>query len=301
MSRKVLACLVAVVVAALAAVLGVILASPSSADEVTVTRVIDGSAIEVRVGDGTRLVRLLDIDVPTPGTTAEEAKKPCLADEATAFVESLVDSSDVVTLDPDATGADGQGPDRAHVRLSDGRLMSAELVRAGLAVPTGPDAVGTTAKEAAEAGRGFFDPALSCTPAAQVAGVAEALRKAEKVDPGSSVKDAKAAAAAMSEIVKSQAGVADDLRDSTSVGVRAYEDAGLESDLDTARARLKRIASMQRSLDGTVEERRAAAGAAAPTAQQSSGEARDTVSPRKMTPERPRSRQEDLASLLNSQ
>ena len=183
-------------------------ASPATATEATVERVVDGDTIDVRMPGGSlQRVRLLNID--TPETVDPNRPVECLGPEATAFVESQTSPGDLVDLEFDHERTDRYGRLLAHVRLSSGRLLSEEIAAAGLGVPisigqnsSGYSSVADAANRAASKHVGYFDPETECTFPAQAAELGPALDQAAKVDMGSTAAEALAAAEGLDELAE---------------------------------------------------------------------------------------------------
>lgn len=122
--------------AALAA-LAVVLAAPrvrGDTARATVVRAVDGDTLRVEIGGRERSVRLLGIDTPEthrPGTPIE-----CGGPQASARMAALAPPGAGVALEPDPgqDRVDRYGRLLAYVRLSDGRLLEDELLRAGWAM-----------------------------------------------------------------------------------------------------------------------------------------------------------------------
>ena len=97
----------------------------------TVTRVVDGDTVHVRVAGRDETVRYIGIDTPEsvkPGTPVQ-----CFAKAASAYNRRLVAGQDVV-LRTDAESRDRFGRLLAYVyRRRDGLFVNAALVRAGFA------------------------------------------------------------------------------------------------------------------------------------------------------------------------
>jgi micrococcal nuclease len=246
----------------------IVFASPSSAEEATVLRVVDGDTVDVRVNGNQERVRILNID--TPESVDPNRPKECLSDEATAFTARLLAEGDIVSLEYDEEREDRYGRTLAHVRLADGSLVSSELARAGLGVPAvfgSNDAKIAEVDEAfleADAARsGFFDPTQECTPAAQAAASEQALTQAMQVDPGSSVADATAATVAVAAILESQAEFRRQLESGSSLGIKAFNRAGHGTLLAEAMADITKIDQRQQAFATEAADRRAAKKAAA--------------------------------------
>jgi micrococcal nuclease len=97
-----------------------------------VQRVVDGDTLVVRVGGEEERVRLLGID--TPELPREDRRGEYLAVEAAAWVRDQVSGEPVVLSgDSQREDRDGYGRLLRYVRLPDGRLLNAELLRLGYA------------------------------------------------------------------------------------------------------------------------------------------------------------------------
>lgn len=105
--------------------------APGARLQGTVTRVVDGDTIRVRVGARTERVRYIGVDTPEsrrPGTPVE-----CFALEAAARNRRLV-GGEAVELRGDAEPRDRFGRLLAYVhRRRDGLFVNATLVREGMA------------------------------------------------------------------------------------------------------------------------------------------------------------------------
>ena len=164
----------------------------------SVSRVVDGDTVDVVVEGREQRVRLLNID--TPETVDPDKDVQCLGPEATAHLATLLPVGTAIELLTDDEKVDRDGRLLAGVRLDDGRLVNAEMARAGLALPM---VVGSNDRflpeveqanaEAVTAQRGLYDPAISCTVPGQVReteGAAAALAaptastSAEQADAG---------------------------------------------------------------------------------------------------------------------
>lgn len=107
--------------------------SPDRDQDWTVSRVIDGDTIVVAQADQEQHVRLLGIDAPEVGRRGRPSER--CADEATALTQELTASKSVELIPDDAQPTtDRYGRTLAYVE-ADGRDVSAELLRAGLAEP----------------------------------------------------------------------------------------------------------------------------------------------------------------------
>ena len=168
--------------------MGVTMATASvfvaSSETATVTKIVDGDTFDVTVADGTKRVRLLNVDTPEsvkPGVGVQ-----CLSLEATAALTTMMPVGSTVTLGYDYSRLDQYGRTLAGVTTSDGVLVNAELARLGLGLPV---VVGNNRKyeppvakaslEAQKAQVGLFSPRTSCAVAAEVAKVEEATALVE--------------------------------------------------------------------------------------------------------------------------
>lgn len=102
-----------------------------TAEAVEVVRVIDGDTLIVDRDGAEERVRVLGIDAPEVARDGSPGE-PCAA-EATALTERLTDGGEVeVITDPSQSETDRYGRTLAYVE-ADGRDVSAELLREGLA------------------------------------------------------------------------------------------------------------------------------------------------------------------------
>jgi micrococcal nuclease len=125
----------------------------------TVTHVVDGDTIDVRIGGRDERVRLIGIDTP-------ETKKPntpiqCYGPEASAFTASILPVGTEIRLERDVVGRDDYGRLLAYVHLADSptdTFVNREIVARGYAVPLAIEPNTTYAAEfAAAAGRAEAD------------------------------------------------------------------------------------------------------------------------------------------------
>ena len=118
---------------ALGAATGVTDAAPVRAEgEATVVSVVDGDTLRVRTGGGVvETVRLVGVDAPETGHL--RAAEP-FHEEATAFVRRLAQGARL-RLEPDRLQDDRDRYGRLlrYVWMADGRLLNAEIIRAGWA------------------------------------------------------------------------------------------------------------------------------------------------------------------------
>jgi micrococcal nuclease len=105
----------------------------------TVTHVIDGDTIDVRIGGRDERIRLIGIDTP-------ETKKPntpiqCYGPEASAFTAALLPVGTPVRIERDVVGRDDYGRLLGYVYLADGAtnadstFVNMEIIRQGYARP----------------------------------------------------------------------------------------------------------------------------------------------------------------------
>jgi micrococcal nuclease len=132
-----------------------------------VERVVDGDTVIVDLdGDRTR-VRLLNVD--TPESVAEDQPVECLGPEASEFLKGLLPPGDVIALAFDVERFDRYDRMLAAAFTDDGRNVSVELARAGLAeaITVGPNdrfrpEVQAAMEEAQREDRGLWDPNGPC-------------------------------------------------------------------------------------------------------------------------------------------
>jgi micrococcal nuclease len=128
----------------------------------TVTEVIDGDTIEVRIAGRTERVRLLGID--TPESVDPDRPVECHGPEAAAFTRDLLPPGTAVALERDEEPRDHFGRLLAYVfRLDDGVFVNEAIVAAGEAelLPIAPndayaDQLAATADAARAAGAGLW-------------------------------------------------------------------------------------------------------------------------------------------------
>jgi micrococcal nuclease len=101
------------------------------AAEPTVTDVIDGDTIDVRVGREVIRVRLLGID--TPETKDPRRPVQCFGPEAASRTEQLLPPGTIVQLEADRETNDVFGRTLAYVHRNDGLFVNLSLLSEGFA------------------------------------------------------------------------------------------------------------------------------------------------------------------------
>ncbi len=110
----------------------------------TVVRVVDGDTLKVRYWGKEESIRLIGIDTPESRVnkkTKRDAKRSgqdiktiiAMGKRATEYVESLVKSGDLITIEFDAQERDRYGRLLGYVYLSNGKMLNEEIVKAGYA------------------------------------------------------------------------------------------------------------------------------------------------------------------------
>ena len=100
----------------------------------TVTEVIDGDTITVRLAGRTETVRLIGID--TPETVHPTKPVECFGPEASAFTKSLLPPGTRVALVRDVEARDRYGRLLAYVtRVDDDLFVNRAILAAGMATP----------------------------------------------------------------------------------------------------------------------------------------------------------------------
>ena len=132
-------------------------ATPAGADGIaTVTEVVDGDTIDVRILGRDERVRLIGID--TPETRKPNSPIECYGPEASAFTAALLPVGTAVRIERDTVGRDDYGRLLGYVHLvdSDGRptvFVNLEIVREGYATPLAIEPNDTFAGDFAAAAR----------------------------------------------------------------------------------------------------------------------------------------------------
>lgn len=166
MARRRLA--VVVVLLAVAACLAALTANaaPSQTLAATVVRVVDGDTVVVSIKGRRETVRLIGVD--TPETVHPTVGVEPFGPEASAFTKSLLPPGTEARLEFDVQERDRYGRLLAYVYLPDGRMVNAEILRAGMGqlLTVTPnvkhvDLFVRLQREAREAGRGLWAEALA--------------------------------------------------------------------------------------------------------------------------------------------
>jgi micrococcal nuclease len=127
----------------------------SDAGTATVTNVVDGDTIDVRISGRDERVRLIGID--TPETNKPNTPIECYGPEASAFTTSLLPVGSTVRIERDIVGRDDYGRLLGYVHLptdhSAGTFINMEIIRMGYATPLTIEPNSTFANDFAEAAR----------------------------------------------------------------------------------------------------------------------------------------------------
>lgn len=169
----------------------VILAQPLPS-QAEVAALVDGDTFDVRSDDQVTRVRLGFVDTPA---AAQPGQPPaCLAREATAKLASVVPTGTRLTL---TYGKDRFGRTTAEATTLDGRLVNAEIVRAGFAHVVRNDAdnpvpasVDAAALEALDNKRGAHAAGIACTVPGRVKALTDLVARVPlAAPPGARVLD----------------------------------------------------------------------------------------------------------------
>lgn len=101
----------------------------AAGDDAVVARLVDGDTFVADLGGRTEKIRLLNVD--TPETKDPREPVGCLGPEASAYLASLIPVGTPILLEYDDVRTDRYGRTLAGVRTADGRLVNAEIARAG--------------------------------------------------------------------------------------------------------------------------------------------------------------------------
>jgi micrococcal nuclease len=106
---------------------------PAAPGQATVTKVVDGDTLHIRIGRSDDKVRLVGID--TPETHGPGGLRECFGQEATHRMEELLPDGTTVTVVRDVEARDRYGRLLAYVyRASDGLFVNLAMARDGFAV-----------------------------------------------------------------------------------------------------------------------------------------------------------------------
>jgi micrococcal nuclease len=162
-----------------------------------VATLVDGNTFDVRLNDQITRVRLGYIAAPAPGKPGHPS--PCLAPEAAAQLATIIPVGTVLTLTYDQ---DQLGRTVAQAVTPGGRLVNAEIVRAGLATVVNddpahpvPPAIDAAAHEALDNKRGMHAADIACTVPGQVKALTDQVAKVPTTPPPGADIAALAAAA----------------------------------------------------------------------------------------------------------
>lgn len=159
----------------------------SSPVQASVATVLDGESFEVRTGEQSTRIRLLDIATPVPATPDRPGQ--CLGPEASAHLASVLPPGSEVQL---AYGEDRLGRPVAAATAADGRLVNAEMVRAGFAEVAAGDgerdpavraALESAAHQAVAEQRGLHSASVPCTVPGQVRAVLDRVAQVPATTP----------------------------------------------------------------------------------------------------------------------
>lgn len=175
-------------------------ATPSATDETSVARVlrvIDADTLSMERDGTTITVDLLGI--VTPQAKHENEDMHCLAPEAADYLAKLLPVGSPVTLTYDEALGEGETsqPDpsvsptvtvKAGVTLPDGRLLNAEMARAGfgVAVPEGSSTLYDTISEAQDQAdqqqAGIYSRSVDCALPSQLNSALTSVNNAQGID-----------------------------------------------------------------------------------------------------------------------
>lgn len=157
--------------------------SKTTTEQATVVKHVDGDTFDVSVNGSTERIRLLNID--TPETVDPNRPVQCLGPEASNFLAAMLPIGSSVRLEYDKERTDRYGRTLAAAFTPDGKMVNAEVARAGLArVVTYDDnirfrpPIEQAAEEAAANKQGVHAADVQCTFPAQVKAVSDAIAQA---------------------------------------------------------------------------------------------------------------------------
>lgn len=135
--------------------------APDLSGPPTVTRVVDGDTVVVRLGGRDETIRLLGVD--TPETVHPTRPEECFGREAAGFTAGLLPPGTPLRLERDVEERDHYGRLLAYVHREDGRFVNQELVAGGYAATlviapnhAHADALRSAEHEARSAGHGLW-------------------------------------------------------------------------------------------------------------------------------------------------
>ncbi len=110
----------------------------------TVVRVVDGDTLKIRYWGKEESIRLIGIDTPESRVNKKakrDAKRSgqdiktitAMGKRATEYVEGLVKTGDLITIEFDAQQRDRYNRLLGYVYLSNGKMLNEEIVKAGYA------------------------------------------------------------------------------------------------------------------------------------------------------------------------
>ncbi len=121
------------------------LSSPLHAQQTTtVVRIVDGDTLKVRYWGKEESIRLIGIDTPESRANKKakrDAKRSgqdiktitSMGKRATEYVEGLIKTGDLITIEFDAQERDRYGRLLGYVYLPNGKMLNEEIVKAGYA------------------------------------------------------------------------------------------------------------------------------------------------------------------------
>ncbi len=122
-----------------------LLPTPLNAQQkTTVTRIIDGDAIQALYGGVEKRIRLIGIDTPESRVNRKAMKDANMSEhdieaivemgtKAKAYVNGLIKRGDFITIEFDIKERDRYGRLLCYVYLSNGKMLNEEIVKAGYA------------------------------------------------------------------------------------------------------------------------------------------------------------------------
>lgn len=152
----------------------------SGPQEATVAKVINGNSVDVTVDGTTEHILLLNLD--TPEAAPLNGSPECLGPEASQFLTAMLPAGTPVSVEFDAKAADELGHNFAALFTQDGKMVNAELARAGFAQAVTLDGnakfrpqIDQAAQEAADNKRGLHSADVPCTVPGQVAALGNSV------------------------------------------------------------------------------------------------------------------------------